>query len=81
MFLPAIFYAVTGVQLRAALKRLGLSQMEASRRMGVTGPTIRRWLAETHRVPPPVAVLVTTWVKHPHVMPPARKGPKGSGDR
>ncbi len=54
---------MTRQQLRAALKRLKISQMEASRRLGVDGSTVRRWLSGAHRIPEPVAVLVRTWLK------------------
>ena len=57
-----IFSAVTGHQLRAALKRLGISQMEASRRLGVDPSTVRRWLAGARRIPEPVAILMRTWL-------------------
>jgi transcriptional regulator with XRE-family HTH domain len=54
---------MTPPQLRAALKRLQISQMEASRRLGVNPSTIRRWLAGSRRIPEPVAILVLLWVK------------------
>jgi len=54
---------MTGQQLRAALRGLGVSQMEASRRLGVDPSTVRRWLSGARRIPEPVAILMRTWLK------------------
>lgn len=51
-------------QFRTALKALGLSQMEAARRLHVDPRTVRRWaLGEAKRgIPEPVVLLIRTWV-------------------
>lgn len=54
---------MTATQLRAALKRLGLSQVAAAVRMGVAPRTMRYWVAGERRIPEPVAILVRIWVK------------------
>ncbi|HUL02680.1 MAG TPA: helix-turn-helix domain-containing protein [Gemmatimonadales bacterium] len=52
-------------QFRAALKRLGFSQLEAARRLGVSPRTVRYWVAKDARtrtpIPEPVAILLKTW--------------------
>jgi transcriptional regulator with XRE-family HTH domain len=53
---------VTPRQLRAALKRLRLSQSEAARRLGVEQSTIYRWLAGERRIPGPVDAAVRCWL-------------------
>jgi transcriptional regulator with XRE-family HTH domain len=53
---------MSGEQLRAALAALGLSQLEAARRLGVDGRTVRRWVAGDRRIPGPVVELVRTWL-------------------
>jgi len=55
--------AMTAKQLRTALKRLGLNQLEAARRLGVTGRAVRFWVAGERRIPEPVAILIRTWVE------------------
>ena len=55
--------AMTAKQLRAVLKSLGLSQLEAARRLGVTGRAVRFWVAGERRIPEPVAILLRTWAK------------------
>ena len=53
---------MTPKQLRAALKRLHLSQMELSRRLEVAPQTVRRWVAGTTRIPKAVELLVQRWL-------------------
>ncbi len=67
-----IFHPVTRQQLRAAIKRLGISQVEASRRLGVDPSTVRRWLSGARRIPEPVAILLRTWLTE------RRRRPRGS---
>lgn len=43
--------------LRAILDRLGLSQSEASRLLGIDPRTMRRWVLDEQPVPSPVAIL------------------------
>jgi len=53
---------MTHRQLRAALKRLGWSQLEAARRLGVAPRTMRYWIAGERRIPESVALLLRVWV-------------------
>src|SRR5260370_33440171 len=53
---------MTGAQLRQALRRLGVSQMELSRRLRVAPSTVRRWIANRTRVPEAVALLLKEWL-------------------
>lgn len=48
---------MTAAQLRAVLDRLGLSQSEASRLLGIDPRTMRRWVLDEQPVPSPVAIL------------------------
>ena len=43
---------MTADEFRAELDRLGLSQMECSRIMGVDGRTVRRWALGERPIPP-----------------------------
>jgi transcriptional regulator with XRE-family HTH domain len=58
---------MTAGQFRAALRRLGLSQLEAARRMGVDARTVRRWATLRARkaspVPSPVGLLLEAWLR------------------
>src|SRR3989442_794825 len=49
---------MTATQLRAALKRLGLSQVAAAARLGVAPRTMRYWVAGERRIPGPGAILL-----------------------
>lgn len=42
---------MTGEQLREALDRLGLSQRELSRRLGVNASTVFRWATDEQATP------------------------------
>jgi DNA-binding transcriptional regulator YiaG len=53
---------MTGAQLRQALRRLGVSQMELSRRLRVAPSTVRRWIANRTRIPEAVALLLKEWL-------------------
>jgi transcriptional regulator with XRE-family HTH domain len=53
---------MTQRQLRAALKRLGWSQLEGARRLGVAPRTMRYWVAGERRIPESVALLLRTWI-------------------
>ena len=59
------FRRVTAHQLRAALKRLNLSQMELARRLRVAPQTVRRWVSRKRPAPIPhyVDLLVESWEK------------------
>jgi len=52
---------MTARQLRAALRRLGLSQLGFARRIRVDGRTVRHWVAGTYPVPEAVALLLDCW--------------------
>jgi len=59
--------SMTARQFRAALRRLGFSQLEAARRMGVDARTVRRWAtlrpSKGSPVPPPVGLLLEAWMR------------------
>lgn len=48
---------MSAAELRAILDRLGLSQSEASRLLGIDPRTMRRWVLDEQPVPAPVAIL------------------------
>jgi DNA-binding transcriptional regulator YiaG len=52
---------MTATQLKRSLQRLGLSQMEFSRRIRVDGRTVRHWIAGSYPVPQAVALLLECW--------------------
>lgn len=54
---------MTARQLKAALKRLNLSQSEAARRLGVEQSTMYRWLAGERGIPGPVKAAVKCWLE------------------
>lgn len=54
---------MTSKQLRAALKRLRLSQVAAATRLGVAPRTMRYWVAGERRIPEPVSILLRTWIR------------------
>lgn len=66
--------AMIPAQLRAALKRLGLTQVAAAQVIGVAPRTVRQWLAGDRRIPEPAARLLALWIAHPDLLrPPQRK--------
>ena len=65
---------MTTRQLRAALKRLGITQVEAARRLRVNPSTLRRWLAGSRRIPGPVAVVMDLWLRVPESVVVERNG-------
>jgi hypothetical protein len=52
---------ITPFQLKGHLQRVGLSQMEAARRLDVNPRTVRRWIAGESPIPEAVAQLVALW--------------------
>ena len=54
---------LTPQQLRRALRRLGLNQVQAAKRLNVTDRTVRRWVAGKSRVPESVAMLLEIWLR------------------
>lgn len=49
---------MTPNQLRAALDRLGLTQVGAAKDLRCDGKTMRRWISGETRVPPTAAILL-----------------------
>ena len=54
---------MTAKQLRAALKRLRLTQVAAAKHLGVAARTVRHWVGGTRQIPEPVAILMRLWLK------------------
>ena len=54
--------AISPKQLKTILKKLGISQMELSRRLGVDGRTVRRWLSGEATIPGPACVAIEAMV-------------------
>jgi transcriptional regulator with XRE-family HTH domain len=52
---------MTPADFRAALTRLGLSQAEAARRIGVTSMAVAHWLAGRRPVPKYAVALLNSW--------------------
>ena len=50
--------AIGPKQLRTILRKLGISQMELARRLGVDGRSVRRWLAGEAPVPGPARAAI-----------------------
>lgn len=49
---------MTPTEYRAAIKRLGLSQVKAGHLLGVDGRTSQKWANGERAIPPPVARLL-----------------------
>jgi len=49
-------------ELREALDELGISQLEAARRLRVSGRAVRYWVAGEREIPGPVEALVECWL-------------------
>lgn len=49
---------MTALQFRAALSRLGVSQLEIARRLGLGARTVRRYAAGDAEIPEPTAILL-----------------------
>ncbi len=54
---------MTGKQFRAALKKLRLSQMDATRLFEVQQSTVYRWAWDKRKVPPAVVLVLTGYLK------------------
>ena len=50
--------AISPKQLRALLRKMGISQLELARRLGVDGRSVRRWLADEAPVPGPARAAI-----------------------
>ncbi len=59
---PLGWSPMTSAQLRRALQRLRISQMELSRRLRVAPSTVRRWIAGRTPIPEAVALLLKEWI-------------------
>jgi DNA-binding transcriptional regulator YiaG len=60
---------MTPTEFRAALDRLGLTQMGAGRVLGVDGRTVRRWASGESDVPEPVRRLLLACERHTDLVP------------
>ncbi len=62
------FRRVTAQQLRSALKRHAMSQMELARLLHVAPQTVRRWVSRKQPAPIPhyIDLLVEAWDKLKH---------------
>ncbi len=49
---------MTHTQFRAALDKLGLTQLAAARHLRVAGRTVRRWALDDGAIPPTVAIVI-----------------------
>ena len=56
---------MTAMQLRRALKRLGWTQVELARRLGVDPRTVRKWVLSERPMGEPASRLVRTWLREP----------------
>ncbi len=63
------YMAMTPKQLRAAIKRLDLTQVAAARALGVAPRTMRQWIAGDARIAEPAARLLAVWLAHPELLP------------
>jgi len=50
-------------QFRHALRQLGLTQVQAAKRLRVNQRTVRRWVAGDSRVPESVTLLLEVWLR------------------
>ena len=55
---------MTPAELRAHCVQLGLDQEDLAKHLGVTGRTMRRWIAGTHAIPEGVATEVARLAHH-----------------
>src|SRR2546430_2182708 len=62
------YMAMTPKQLRAAIKRLDLTQVAAARALGVAPRTMRQWIAGDARIAEPAARLLAVWLAPPLVL-------------
>jgi DNA-binding transcriptional regulator YiaG len=49
---------MTSLQFRNVIAKIGLSQVQASRVLGVTPRTVRRWALDEVKIPPTAAKLL-----------------------
>ena len=58
---PLFSVPVSPTEFRKILKRLGLSQSEASRRLYVKVRTVQRWISGDRNIPGPVIACLEAW--------------------
>lgn len=58
---PIFSVPVSPTELRKVLKRLGLSQSEASRRLYVSVKTVQRWVSGARAIPGPAIAALEAW--------------------
>jgi len=56
---------MTPRELRRALKRLGWTQVELARRIGVNPRTVRKWVLNETPMSEPASLLLREWLKQP----------------
>lgn len=70
---------MTALQLRHALRRLGLSQLALARRVRVHGRTVRSWVLGQSRIPYAIDLVIECWQRHGQPTPAARRSrPRGT---
>jgi DNA-binding transcriptional regulator YiaG len=50
-------------QFRYVLRQLGLSQVQAAKRLGVNPRTVRRWVAGDSRIPESAGLVLQLWLR------------------
>ena len=58
---PLFSVPVSPSEFRKVLKRLGLSQSEASRRLYVSVNTVQRWVSGARAIPGPAIAALEAW--------------------
>jgi transcriptional regulator with XRE-family HTH domain len=59
---------MTAAEFRKALKRLGLTQSEAARRLYVTFSAVNRWATGKRSIPGPVIAALESWERERRVL-------------
>jgi DNA-binding transcriptional regulator YiaG len=54
---------MTADTFRTLRRSLHLTQAQLAQRLGVSRATVQNWEAGIHRIPPPAAQLVETWME------------------
>ena len=61
---PLFSVPVSPDEFRKELKKLGLSQSEAARRLYVGVSAVQRWASGTRSIPGPVIACLEAWTRH-----------------